>query len=138
MFKFLKVEFSLKRILFLFKNETKVEQKAQIVQQVQILDNVLPFPKKKKKKSKSYYARKRARSFFWDNYTGPMKCWYCRDVVSREFPDGHPRKATIEHLIPLALGGSNYFKNLKVCCLECNHAESVALSNALQQEHLAA
>jgi 5-methylcytosine-specific restriction endonuclease McrA len=64
--------------------------------------------------------RKKGRSKFWDRYGGPMTCFHCGVAVSRGLNDGHPQKATIDHLTPLAHGGSHNRNNMVVSCYECN------------------
>lgn len=46
---------------------------------------------------------------------GRWRCCWC---------DGHlePSTATIEHIIPRSLGGSNELKNLDMACIPCNVA----------------
>ncbi len=47
------------------------------------------------------------------------RCHWCEQCVSN---DQESRKyATIEHLIPLALGGANHGDNLVMACLDCNN-----------------
>lgn len=64
--------------------------------------------------------RSRARAKFWITYKGPMTCAHCQVAVSRNFPQDNPQKATVDHIKPLSLGGSNGMKNLRLVCLECN------------------
>lgn len=43
------------------------------------------------------------------------KCAYCDTVLTRD-------KATLDHVVPLALGGSKFkLENLVVTCKPCNH-----------------
>ena len=44
------------------------------------------------------------------------RCCYC----GCRFTESGPKKATIEHVLPKSLGGSNHVANLVVACLECN------------------
>jgi 5-methylcytosine-specific restriction endonuclease McrA len=43
-------------------------------------------------------------------------CWYCGGV----FVPGR-RARTIDHAVPLALGGTNRLENLRLACGQCNH-----------------
>ncbi|WP_081853365.1 HNH endonuclease [Erythrobacter longus] len=45
------------------------------------------------------------------------RCCYCVRVFG---PKGSPLEATIEHLRPLADGGSSRLKNLAAACRHCN------------------
>ena len=53
------------------------------------------------------------------------QCWYC---------GGHfvPRKRsrTIDHVVPLALGGRNRLDNLRFACAQCNHAKGSLTGHA--------
>ena len=48
-----------------------------------------------------------------------MSCCYC----DRSFTDTLPK--SIDHILPVCLGGTNVLNNLAVCCLECNRAKSM-------------
>jgi 5-methylcytosine-specific restriction endonuclease McrA len=52
------------------------------------------------------------------------RCRYCRRSISTEVPSDHPRKATIDHKMPLSRGGSNDVDNLVASCAACNHEKS--------------
>ena len=46
------------------------------------------------------------------------QCWYCGgQFVPRK------RSRTIDHVVPLALGGRNRLDNLRLACAQCNHAK---------------
>jgi 5-methylcytosine-specific restriction endonuclease McrA len=45
------------------------------------------------------------------------KCIYCGR-------NGDDSKLTLDHLIPIELGGTNAAKNLVTCCLTCNSTKS--------------
>lgn len=49
-----------------------------------------------------------------------MVCYRCSNEISRQLHENHPRKATIDHVKPRALGGSNSTSNWAPCCYECN------------------
>jgi 5-methylcytosine-specific restriction endonuclease McrA len=40
-----------------------------------------------------------------------------------------PTYPTIEHIIPVALGGTNITSNLTLACYKCNHSNSWAIEN---------
>lgn len=46
-------------------------------------------------------------------------CRYCQvpTIMTR---DGHPRRRTLDHVIPQNLGGTDEMENLVVCCQSCN------------------
>ncbi len=47
------------------------------------------------------------------------RCCYC----NRNFTESNHK--SIDHIIPFCNGGTNEYKNLNVCCLECNRAKSI-------------
>ncbi len=47
-------------------------------------------------------------------------CWLCNGKLSFAANAGEKRKATIEHLQPVSLGGGNDFDNLRLCHRGCN------------------
>jgi 5-methylcytosine-specific restriction endonuclease McrA len=49
-------------------------------------------------------------------------CWYCE----RPFADPMVRR-TIDHRMPLVLGGDNSLDNLVLACYECNQRKGTAL-----------
>jgi 5-methylcytosine-specific restriction enzyme A len=64
--------------------------------------------------------RQRARKKFWRRYKGPLRCYYCYVIVSRELPETNPTKATIDHIIPICEGGNSDYENLVLSCYKCN------------------
>lgn len=56
------------------------------------------------------------------------RCAYCKKRMiyeSRHDSDkfNHPRRATLDHVVPLAAGGRNDAGNIVAACLECNTAK---------------
>lgn len=51
-----------------------------------------------------------------DKYGG--LCCYCGHAVVRVV--GHPRQATVDHLVPKAFGGGDGLSNLRLACASCN------------------
>jgi 5-methylcytosine-specific restriction endonuclease McrA len=51
-------------------------------------------------------------------------CHYCQvpTILTR---DGHPRRRTLDHVIPQALGGTDEMENLVLCCSSCNSRKGV-------------
>ena len=47
-------------------------------------------------------------------------CYICDVETDPKLPPHHPRKAELEHVVPLSRGGSHTFANLKVACHRCN------------------
>jgi 5-methylcytosine-specific restriction endonuclease McrA len=52
-------------------------------------------------------------------------CVYCKkemkwDVTAPVKWKGHPDEATVDHVTPRSKGGSNFLKNIVVCCFDCN------------------
>jgi len=64
----------------------------------------------KREKSKARALRK---TRWWQRKTSTGQCWYCLKV----FP---PDELTMDHLIPLARGGSSTKDNLVPSCKDCN------------------
>ncbi len=51
-------------------------------------------------------------------------CRWCGRAVSQGLPDGHPAKATLEHVVATANGGAHDKANLAIACLTCNRAKA--------------
>lgn len=60
------------------------------------------------------------RRAIWNKTNG--KCCYCEQELLPigEEPDA-PNAFTVEHVVPIAEGGSNHFDNLWPCCRQCNN-----------------
>ena len=67
------------------------------------------------------------------------RCCYCGCVTTDEAGrDSSPRQATLEHIVPRALGGPDHESNLVIACAACNgrrgtewwpvHAEATGLT----------
>lgn len=56
-------------------------------------------------------------------------CFYCNRQVFREVPENTENKATIDHVIPRCLGGTNFADNLVISCRKCNIKKSVIENN---------
>lgn len=50
------------------------------------------------------------------------RCCYCLVEMEMQEQVGqcHPRAATVEHLIPISLGGGHEESNLAIACFDCN------------------
>lgn len=55
---------------------------------------------------------------------GYVPCYVCGKHVTM-------RDATIEHIVPRALGGGNHYKNLSISHAACNHARGATLGREL-------
>ena len=58
------------------------------------------------------------------------KCQECGVRVRDDVDDRHPRKANVDHVIPVSLGGTNDPTNLQCLCRNCNakkHAKKLVL-----------
>lgn len=69
--------------------------------------------------------KRRARQALWRNQRG--LCFYCRQpcaLFTSDLPKGRPHPenaATLDHIIPLAKGGTfNPYRNCVVACRACN------------------
>lgn len=56
----------------------------------------------------------------WTGQQG--KCYYCGTALQQT--GGHTERYHIDHLVPLALGGTNYPSNLVLACPPCNSEKS--------------
>ncbi|WP_371287153.1 HNH endonuclease [Mycobacteroides abscessus] len=56
------------------------------------------------------------RVFERDGY----RCHICRKKVRTDVVVPHPRAATVDHLIPLACGGTHEMANCRTACFLCN------------------
>lgn len=48
------------------------------------------------------------------------RCHLCRRMVSKKAVVPHPRAATLDHLVPLASGGTHEPANVATACFRCN------------------
>ena len=51
-------------------------------------------------------------------------CWICNEIVLEGFQDGHPRLATLDHVVEVCNGGSNHISNLRLAHRKCNNDRS--------------
>lgn len=61
-------------------------------------------------------------------------CKRCRSKLSvaRRTPEQKERKRELDHLIPLSIGGSHTYDNVKTCCMLCNSKRSNNVSKPMQ------
>lgn len=57
------------------------------------------------------------------------RCYYCQKIMRCDVRARHPDRATIEHRVPRAAGGSSRSINLVAACRDCNNRKG-ALSEA--------
>lgn len=72
-----------------------------------------PVPNKRDRSSS--WNRKRDRIIRENNY-----CFICGDVVDKDLPGNDPMGPSIDHLIPVAKGGTDDPENLYLAHLLCN------------------
>ena len=80
-------------------------------------------PRKVQRRNRTASRTTRLRERLWARQSG--RCHYCDQLMTMRHYDarGHdvgPTDATIEHLVPRALGGSNELPNLVAACRRCN------------------
>lgn len=49
------------------------------------------------------------------------RCTYCGEQVN--LVHGHPKQATVDHVIPLSRGGLTVLGNVALACSDCNNAK---------------
>ena len=57
------------------------------------------------------------------------RCHICNRKVSKVQQVPHPRAATLDHLIPLAKGGTHEPANVATACFECNYLKCDGAAN---------
>ncbi len=70
-------------------------------------------------------ARDLRRSRWWQQKTAPGLCHYCQQKFA-------PGELTMDHVVPLALGGRSVKNNLVPCCKGCNTAKRASLPPELE------
>lgn len=71
-------------------------------------------------------ARKLRKSQWWKTKLSRGICYYCGE----HFP---AKKLTMDHLLPVARGGSSSKGNIVACCKECNTRKSNMLPSELEE-----
>ena len=59
-------------------------------------------------------ARELRKSQWWKNRRACNSCYYCESLTTAT-------KLTMDHVVPLARGGSSIKSNLVPCCKSCNN-----------------
>ena len=57
------------------------------------------------------------------------RCQLCRRMVDRSKSVPHPKAPTLDHIIPLAQGGTHEPKNVQLACFLCNSIKGDRLAN---------
>jgi 5-methylcytosine-specific restriction enzyme A len=65
-------------------------------------------------------ARELRQSQWWKNLRGRGVCHYCRRKISA-------RELTMDHVVPLARGGTSSKSNVVPCCKDCNSRKKYLL-----------
>ena len=75
---------------------------------------------KRKKPLNSHQRRNRIKTLI---QVFGNRCVYCNVRLNREH--SHDNQATVDHIIPLSLGGTNFQDNIILACFKCNsHRQS--------------
>lgn len=53
-----------------------------------------------------------------------FRCYLCKKTLSPLTPFPHPRSLTLDHVIPIARGGSDTRDNVRTACFQCNSTKS--------------
>lgn len=48
------------------------------------------------------------------------RCHYCRLITDVELDHAHPRRQTIDHVVPKSKGGKDVLANMVIACNRCN------------------
>ena len=73
-------------------------------------------------------ARELRKSRWWQQKTSSGICYFCGE----KFP---PKELTMDHLVPLALGGTSNKDNLVPACKECNTKKKASLPFELNEKN---
>lgn len=76
-------------------------------------------------------ARELRKSSWWKQRIGQGICYHCKSKFAKEL-------LTMDHLIPIARGGTSTKKNCVVACKECNSKKGGKLGVELVLEEMAA
>lgn len=72
-------------------------------------------------------ARELRASRWWKNLVAKGVCHYCGNKVL-------PEEITMDHVVPLALGGKSEKTNIVACCKDCNTKKKDSLAFEWQNE----
>jgi hypothetical protein len=53
------------------------------------------------------------------------RCQLCHRIVDRRLPPTHPRSASLDHIIPLKLGGTHEYRNVQTAHRNCNTEKGI-------------
>ncbi len=65
-------------------------------------------------------ARELRRSQWWKNQLGHGQCFYCKKDI-------HPKRLTMDHIVPIIRGGKTNRRNVVSACKECNNNKKYLL-----------
>jgi len=71
-------------------------------------------------------ARALRQSQWWKNQCGRGQCHYCRARV-------HPKKLTMDHVVPVTRGGRSTRSNVVPCCKDCNSRKQYLVPSEWQE-----
>ncbi len=61
--------------------------------------------------------RKRTRHILFEK---DATCFWCKNPIVREYGETKDDMATIEHILPVRLGGGDFERNLRLAHFRCN------------------
>lgn len=64
-------------------------------------------------------------------------CALCGRACLTDAPENHPRKATIDHVVPLWRGGDRGYANCQLACYSCNHGKGLGDRAAARKRNVA-
>jgi 5-methylcytosine-specific restriction endonuclease McrA len=74
-------------------------------------------------------ARELRKSRWWQQKTASGVCYFCREKFL-------PKELTMDHLVPLARGGTSCKANLVPACKECNTRKKVSLPFEMDENNM--
>lgn len=59
------------------------------------------------------------------------RCGICSEPTERDKAVPHPRAPTIDHIVPISLGGPHLYSNVQCACFECNYLKRDTVDDQL-------
>ncbi|WP_020525848.1 HNH endonuclease [Catelliglobosispora koreensis] len=71
-------------------------------------------------------------------YAEETHCWKCCTYVDQTLPPRHPKSRTVDHLIPIAMGGAGVppREQVRLACWSCNSRRGAGRAEPIKRESL--